>query len=135
MPTVWTKYIIQVIFHNFKLYWIKYMSGGREVEFHEIKIGGQKILRSWEWQNFGFFMRSKFLIMIWSPDRPFFTRSKFANNALSFDFMNDLIVTSLIMRLKVAKNAFLNFDLMNDLLTEVGSWDQNYLNVLSCTCG
>ncbi len=33
------------------------------------------------------------------------------------------------------ENAFLNFDLMNNLLTKVGSWDQNYLNVLSCTCG
>jgi len=30
--------------------------------------------------------------------------------------MNDLLVTSTIMRLKFANNAFLNFDLMNDLL-------------------
>ncbi len=34
----------------------------------------------------------------------------------NFDLMNDLLVTSTIMRLKFANNAFLNFDLMNDLL-------------------
>ena len=36
------------------------LTGGQEIEFHEIKTAGQKILRSWDQSNMGFFMRSKF---------------------------------------------------------------------------
>ena len=39
-----------------------------EVEFHEIKIGGQMIWQSRDQIILPVFMRSKFLIMIRSPD-------------------------------------------------------------------
>ena len=62
-------------------------------------------------------MRSKFLIIIRSPDHTFFMRSKLANNAfLNVDLMIDLLVARTIMRSKFANNAFFNFDLMIDLL-------------------
>jgi hypothetical protein len=56
---------------------------GQEVKFHEIKIGGQIMLQSWDQQNFGFFMRSKFLINIWSPDRGIFQEIKIQKSIIS----------------------------------------------------
>ncbi len=61
------------------------MGNDHEVEFHEIKIGGQMIWLSWDQIILPVFMRSKFLTMIQSPDCSFFMRSKLANNAF-FEF-------------------------------------------------
>ena len=43
-------------------------TGGQEVKFHEIEIGGQMIFWSWDQIILALFMRSRFLIMIPSPD-------------------------------------------------------------------
>ena len=70
---------------------------------------------SWDWIILPVFMRSKFLIIIRSPDHTFFMRSKLANNAfLNVDLMIDLLVARTIMRSKFANNAFLNFDLIKN---------------------
>jgi hypothetical protein len=58
---------------------------------------------------FSFFMRLKFLIVIRSPDQPFFMRLKLPNSSKkallgNFDLMIDLLVTSTIMRSKFKKH-------------------------------
>ena len=78
---------------------IQFVSGGQEVEFHEIKIQlFQEVDKS--------IMRSKFLIMIRSPDRGIFHEIEIQNKALlgNFDLMIDLLVTSTIMRSKFKKH-------------------------------
>ncbi len=64
---------------------------------------------------FTVFMRSKILITIWSPDCANFHEIKICA-FLSFKLMNNLLVTSTVMRSKFANNAFLSFDLMINLL-------------------
>ncbi len=77
--------------------------------FHEIKLFCQF---SWDQIILPVFMGSKFLIIIWSSDCGKFKKALLAN----FNLINNLLITTMIMRSKFAYNAFLNFDLMNNWL-------------------
>jgi hypothetical protein len=71
----------------------------QEVEFHEIKIH--------------FFMRSKFLIMIWSPNHPFFMRSKSKKSIIrNFNLMINLLSYKYNHEVQIQKSIIRNFDLM-----------------------
>ena len=63
------------------------MGNDHEVKLHEIEIGGQVIWRSWDQQNFGFFMISKF-------------KKALLGN---FDLMIDLLVTKNNHEIKIQK--------------------------------
>ena len=72
---------------------------------------------------FSFFMKSKLLIMIWSPDQPFFMRSKFKKSIIrqfrSHDRSVDLLI-NIIVSFDLMKKE--NFDLMIDNSTSWKSW-------------
>jgi hypothetical protein len=78
---------------------------GQEVEFHEIEIAFFHEIEFMRSNFFPFFMRSKFVLMIRSPDQPFFCEIKIQIKALlgNFDLMIDLLVASMIMRSKFKK--------------------------------
>ncbi len=97
------------------------MAKGQEVQFQEIEIGGWMIWRSWDQIILPVFMRSKFLIIIWSPDYGVLHKIKIKKGLLgNFHLMINLLATSTIMRSKFANNAFFNFDLMINLLATSG---------------
>jgi hypothetical protein len=101
---------------------------------------GQNSICSWDRIILSLFMRSKFLIMIQSPDHPFFMRLKFKKSIIrNLDLMIDLLVTSTIMRSKFKKSIIRNFYLMINLLVTSmimrSKFKINYLNLVSCTCG
>ncbi len=92
--------------------WAEWGSGGW-ISWDQ--IGGRMFPWSWDRIFLSFFMRSKFLIMIWSPDCSIFHEIEIQKSIIrNFDLMIDLLAASTIMRSK---------------------FKINYLNLVSCTCG
>ncbi len=67
----------------FKTYDINQTGNVHEAKFHEIKIGCQIMSQSRDQQNFGLFMRSKFLKIIQSPDCSIFHEIKIQKSIIS----------------------------------------------------
>jgi hypothetical protein len=114
-------------------------SGGQEVEFRVIKIGGGMFLRSWDWIFLSLFMRSKFLIMIWSPDRGVFHEIEIHKKCLiEFRSHDRFVSRKNNHEIKIPKSIIRNFDLMINLLVTStimrSKFKINYLNLVSCTC-
>ncbi len=103
-----------------------------------------KLIFSWgqnhEIEFFLFFMRSKFLIMIRSPDHPIFMRSKFKKSSVRQFRSHDQFVTYRYdHEVKIQKSIIRIFNLMIDLLVTSmimrSKFKINYLNLVSCTSG
>jgi hypothetical protein len=109
------------------------MTQGQEVKFHENKI---QLFHEVEFS----YMRSKFLIMIQSPDHPFFMRSKFKKkHYLEFQSHDRFVSYKYDHEIEIQKSIIRNFDLMIDLFVTStimrSKFKINYLILVSCTCG
>jgi hypothetical protein len=82
-------------------------------------------------------MRSKFLIMIRSPDHSIFHEIKIA--FLGFRSHDQFVSYKYDHEVEIQKSIISNFDLMIDLLVSStimrSKFKINYLNLVSCTCG
>ncbi len=98
------------------------------------------IWQSWDQIFLSFFMRSKFLIMIWSPDCGIFHEIKIQKSIIRQFWSHDWFVSyKCDHEIKIQKSIIRNLDLMIDLLVAStimrSKFNINYLNLVSCTCG
>jgi hypothetical protein len=98
------------------------------------------IWRSWDQIILSFFMRSKFLIMIWSPDCGIFHEIEIQKSIIRQFWSHDRFVSyKCNHEIEIQKSIIRNLDLMFDLLVASkimrSKFKINYLNLVSCTCG